>query len=157
MTVKPVPEGAHTVTPHLTIKGASDAIEFYKQAFGAQEIARIHMPDGKTVAHAAIRIGDSVIFLNDEFPDFGSLSPKGFGGSAVTIHLYVPDVDNLFAQAVNAGARPTMPVEDTFWGDRYGTLEDPFGHKWSIGTRIKELSPQEIEEAARKMMAEWGK
>lgn len=147
---RPIPQGMHTVTPHLVCNGAADAIEFYKQAFGAVEAARLPGPDGKLL-HAMILIGDSPVMLVDEFPDFGSFGPKALKGSPVTIHLYVDDVDATFARAIAAGAKTIMPVDDMFWGDRYGQVEDPFGHHWSIATHIRDLSPEEIQSAADKM------
>ncbi len=146
---KPVPEGFRTVTPHLIIKDASAAIEFYKKAFGAEEILRMPGPGG-SVMHAEMRIGDSPIMLNDEFPDYGKRGPKSIGGTPVTIHLYVNDVDAAFDRAVKAGAKVTMPLADMFWGDRYGTLEDPFGHQWSLATHKEDLSGEEIAERAKK-------
>ncbi|MDR4495525.1 MAG: VOC family protein [Nitrospirales bacterium] len=147
--VKAVPDGMHTVTPHLICAGAEDAIEFYKKAFNAVELARLPDPQGKII-HAHIRIGDSAVMLVDEFPDWGGFGPKTLKGSPVTLHLYVEDVDAFVAQAVNAGAKVTMPLEDTFWGDRYGKLEDPFGHHWSVATHIRDISPEEIRQSAQK-------
>ena len=146
---KPVPDGMHTVTPHLTCAGAADAIDFYKRAFNAQEVARMAGPDGKLM-HGMIRIGDSAIMLVDEFPDYGSFGPKSLKGSPVTIHLYVDDVDAFVGRAVDAGAKITMPLADMFWGDRYCRLEDPFGHHWSIATHIRDVTPEEMQEAMRK-------
>ncbi|HET6371675.1 MAG TPA: VOC family protein [Candidatus Polarisedimenticolia bacterium] len=139
---KPVPEGFHTVTPHLIVKGAAAAIDFYKKAFGAEEIHRMPGPDG-SVMHAEIKIGDSRLMINDEFPSYGKLGPKSIGGSPVTLHLYVTDVDALFDRAVKAGAKATMPLADMFWGDRYGQVEDPYGHQWSLGTHKEDLTPEE--------------
>ncbi|MDQ3774319.1 MAG: VOC family protein [Pseudomonadota bacterium] len=147
--VKPVPEWMHTVTPHLICAGAADAIEFYKKAFDAVEMARVPGPQGKLI-HACIRIGDSVVMLVDEFPDWGSFGPKSLNGSPVTIHLQVEDVDAVFERAVRVGAKITMPLEDMFWGDRYGKLEDPFGHHWSVATHIRDVSPEEMQQAAQK-------
>lgn len=147
---KPIPEGMHTLTPHLVCAGAADAIEFYKRAFKATEEARIPGPDGKLI-HAAVKIGDSTLMLVDENPQWGSLGPKALKGSPVTIHLYVPDVDATVAQAVAAGAKVTMPVADMFWGDRYGQLEDPFGHRWSVATHTRDLTSEEIREGMAKM------
>jgi uncharacterized glyoxalase superfamily protein PhnB len=146
---KPIPEGMHSLTPHLVCDGAAAAIAFYKKAFNAQELSRLPGPDGK-VMHAMLKIGDSHFMLNDEFRDYGGFGPKYLKGSPVTIHLYVTDVDAQVAQAVAAGAKVTMPVADMFWGDRYGQLEDPFGHKWSVATHIKDTTP---EEAMAAMMA----
>jgi len=147
---KPVPEGHRTVTPHLVIKDAAGAIEFYKKAFGAEVIARMDSPQ-KTVMHAEIQIGDSRIMLGEEWPDFGVKGPNSIGGTPVTIHLYVADVDAAFDRAVKAGATPTMPVDDQFWGDRYGKLTDPYGHQWSIATHKIDYTPEEMMEGAKKM------
>ena len=146
--IDPVPHGMHTVTPQLTCAGAADAIDFYKRAFGAVETARMPDDEGK-IMHASIRIGDSDIMLVDENREWGALSPTSLNGSAVTIHLYVEDVDAFVAKAEKAGARITMPVADMFWGDRYGTLEDPFGHHWSVATHIRDVSRDELPEAMR--------
>ncbi len=151
-TTTKIPQGMHTVTPHLICAGAAEAIEFYKQAFGAVELSRMLSPEGK-VMHATIRIGDSVIMLNDETPQWESYGPKHLKGSPVTIHLYVEDADAVFAQAVKAGAKPTMPLEDMFWGDRYGKVEDPFGHQWSIGTHVRDVTPEEMQKAMEQMCA----
>ena len=146
--VKPVPEGMHTVTPHLVCAGAADAIEFYKKAFNAVELGRVPGRQGKLV-HAAIRIGDSAVMLVDEFPEWESFGPKSLEGSPVTIHLYVEDVDAFVARAVDAGAKLTIPLEDMFWGDRYCKLEDPFGHHWSVATHVRDLTMEEVEIAMR--------
>jgi uncharacterized glyoxalase superfamily protein PhnB len=140
----------HTVTPHLVCAGAADAIEFYKKAFGAVEGGRLPGPNGRLM-HAMIRIGDSVVMLVDEMPEWGALGPKALKGSPVTIHLYVEDVDAVVKRAVDAGAKVTMPVADQFWGDRYGKLEDPFGHHWSVATHLRELSAEEMQQAMKKM------
>lgn len=144
--VKPIPDGMHTLTPHLVCAGAAEAIEFYKKAFNAVELRRMDGPQGKLI-HAEVRIGDSVLMLVDEFPEMGAKGPKSMEGSPVTLHLYVEDADATAAQAVAAGARVTMPVDEAFWGDRYGQLEDPFGHRWSVATHVRDLSPQEIRAA----------
>jgi PhnB protein len=149
-TVKPIPEGMHTVTPHLVCAGAADAIAFYTKAFGAVETARMPGKDGKLM-HAAVRIGDSTVMLVDEMPDWGSFGPKALKGTPVTIHLYVDDADAFAARAVAAGAKVTMPVADMFWGDRYGQLEDPFGHRWSVATHKRDMTPAEMKEAMAKM------
>jgi len=148
--VKPVPEGMHTLTPHLVCAGAADAIEFYKKAFNATEMGRMPGPDGRLM-HAMIRIGDSSLMLVDEMPEWHALGPKSLKGSPVTIHLYVEDVDACVKRAVAAGAKITMPVDDMFWGDRYGKLEDPFGHHWSVATHIRDVSPEEMKQAMQKM------
>src|SRR2546422_10399539 len=153
MAVKPIPEGYHSVTPYLIIRGASQALDFYKKAFGAVELFRFPTPDGK-IGHAEIKIGDSPVMLADEFPEMGAKSPPTIGGSPVTIHLYVEDVDKTFAQAIAAGAKETRPVKDQFYGDRAGQLEDPFGHKWYIATHKEELT---MEEVKRRAAAQVGK
>ena len=150
MKAKPIPEGMRSVTPHLVCAGAAKAIEFYKSAFGATEQGRMPAPDGR-IMHAALRIGDSTVMLADEMPEWNSLGPKALKGSPVTIHLYVEDADAFVARAVNAGAKVTMPVEEQFWGDRYGKIEDPFGHHWSVGTHVRDVSPQEMQQAMQKM------
>ena len=148
--VKPIPEGIHTVTPHLICAGAANAIEFYKKAFNATELSRLPGPDGKLM-HAAIKIGDSTVMLVDENPAWNCLGPKALKGSSVYIHLYVEDVDAFAAQAVAAGATVKLPVQDMFWGDRYGQFEDPFGHLWSMATHKRDMSPQEMQEAMKGM------
>ena len=148
--VKSIPEGMHSLTPHLVCAGAADAIDFYKRAFNAVEQARLPGPGGKLM-HAADRIGDSTLMLVDENPECGMLGPKALKGSPVTIHLYVEDVDATVAQAVAAGAKVTIPVADMFWGDRYGHIEDPFGHHWSVATHKQDLSPEEIQQAMATM------
>jgi PhnB protein len=147
---RPIPDGMHTVTPHLVCAGAADAIEFYKKAFNAVELSRMPGPGGKLM-HASIRIGDSVVMLVDEMPEWGSLGPKALNGSSVSIHLYVDDVDAFSARAAAAGAKVTMPVADMFWGDRYGQFEDPFGHRWSIATHVRDVTPGEMREAMQNM------
>jgi uncharacterized glyoxalase superfamily protein PhnB len=149
--VKPIPEGMHSLTPHIVCAGAADAIEFYKKAFNAREEGRMPGPDGKLI-HAMVRIGDSALMLVDEMPQHGALGPKSLKGSPVTIHLYVEDVDATVAQAVKAGAKVTMPIADMFWGDRYGQLEDPFGHHWSVATHKRDLSSEEIREGMKSMI-----
>jgi PhnB protein len=146
--VKPVPDGMHTVTPHLVCAGAAQAIAFYKKAFGAVELLRVPHSGGRLL-HASVRIGDSVVMLTDEFPQMGALGPKARNGTSVTIHLFVADADAAFARAVKAGAKTLMPLADMFWGDRYGLVEDPFGHNWSIATHLRDLTPKEIKAAAR--------
>ena len=150
--VKPIPEGYHSVIPTMFIKGASDAIEFYKKAFDANEVYRFPGPDGKSIMHAEIRIGDSAIMLCDEMPEMGCLSPKSTGGPSGAIYLYVNDADSVFNKALSAGARPLMPMMDGFWGDRFGCIEDPFGHRWNIATRKKEMTMEEIQKAGAEFM-----
>lgn len=149
-SVQPIPEGMRSVTPHLICAGAAAAIDFYKKAFGATEMSRLPGPNGKLM-HGSIRIGDSTVMLVDEMREYGSLGPKALNGSSVIIHLYVEDVDAFTARAVAAGAKITMPVQDMFWGDRYGQLEDPFGHRWSVATHVRDVSPGEMEQAMQKM------
>lgn len=150
----PIPEGLHTVTPHLVVRNAAQAIEFYKKAFGAEERGRFEMPGG-AIGHAELKIGDSVIFLADEMPGpGGSQSPQAVGGSTCTLNIYVDNVDKLFEQAVNAGGKSLMPVADMFWGDRYGTITDPFGHVWSIATHKEDLSKEEIGQRAQEFFAQ---
>lgn len=152
--VSPIPPGFGSVTPHLKIKGASEAIEFYKRAFGAEERMRMPMPDGK-IAHAELKIGDAIVMLCDEAPQWGVFGP-GPQGAGVGMHLYVEDCDALTAQAVAAGAKVTMPLNDTFWGDRFGKVVDPFGHEWSIATRIEEISPEECARRGQEAMSKMG-
>lgn len=153
MAVKAVAEGAHTITPHLVINGASEALEFYKKAFGAQ-IGEVHKtPDGK-VMHADFKIGDSRLFLADEFPGMGSPSPKTLGGSPVVLNIFMDNIDKLFNQAVAAGATVTMPLANQFWGDRYGQIKDPFGHTWALGQHIEDVAPEEMERRAREVFAQ---
>ena len=137
----------HTVTPHLVCAGAAEAIEFYKKAFGAQETVRIAGPGG-TLIHAAIRIGDSTVMMLDEIPAMGCFGPKTLKGTPVTIHLQVDDADALQQQALSAGATLVMPVTEMFWGDRYGSVDDPFGHRWSMATHVRDVSPEEMQKAA---------
>ena len=152
MTVKAIPEGMRTVTPHLVCEGAADAIEFYKKAFNAVENARMPGPNGK-IMHAQIRIGDSNIMLVDDFPEQGCVGPKHLKGTPVTLHLYVEDVDASYKQAIDAGATARMPPADMFWGDRYGVLIDPFGHSWSIATHKRDLTPEQMQQGMKEMMA----
>src|SRR4051812_42082724 len=144
--VKPVPEGMHTLTPHLVCAGAADAIAFYKNAFNAEELMRLPGPDGK-IMHAMLQIGDSRLMLVDEAPQWGALGPKSLKGTPVTLHLAVENVDAFFQRAIDAGATVRMAVADMFWGDRYGVLEDPFGHHWSVATHMRDLSHEEIRKA----------
>jgi PhnB protein len=142
-TVRPIPEGYEQAIPYLSVGGAARAIEFYARAFGATERLRLAMPDGR-IGHAEIRIGRAAIMLADEFPEMGFRAPRTLGGSPVTIHLYVEDVDALAARAVAAGATVKRPVQDQFYGDRSVTLEDPFGHVWSFATRKEDVPPEEL-------------
>ena len=142
--VKPIPEGYHSVTPYLIVDDAKAAIDFYKTAFGAEE--KFRLPMGDRIGHAEIKIGDSHIMLADEFPDMGHLGPKSRGGATSSIVLYVDDVNSAFPKAIQAGATDTKPLEDQFWGDRMGTLTDPFGHVWSLATNVREVSPEEMQQ-----------
>ena len=151
MTVKPIPDGYHSVTPYLIVKGAADALEFYKKAFGATEIMRLAGQEGK-VAHAEIQVGDSRIMLADEHPEMNALAPQSPGSSGVGICLYVENVDELFSQATAAGAKVQRPLTDQFYGDRSATLEDPFGHVWTIATHIEDVPPDEIDRRMEEMM-----
>ncbi len=153
MAVQPIPEGYHTVTPYLIVDDGAAAIEFYKKAFGASEVMRLPGPGGK-VMHAEIKIGDSIIMMADEFPDMDVRGPKSFGGSPVSICLYVEDVDSRFQQAIDAGAKEKRPLVDQFYGDRSGTLEDPFGHSWTISTHIEDLTAEEIETRMAEAMSQ---
>lgn len=150
--VKPVPEGHRTVTPYLAIKNAAQALEFYKDAFGATETFVLRVPDGR-VGHAEIRLGDSIIMLADEFPEYGGQSPHTLGGSPVSIHLYVADVDAFFKRAVAAGATERKPVMDQFYGDRSGQLEDPFGHLWWVATHKEDVAPEELQKRVEAMFS----
>lgn len=151
MATKPIPDGYRTATPYLIIKGAADAIEFYKKAFGATELLRMADPQGR-VGHAEIKIGDSVIMLADEHPAMGYRGPRSLGGSSVSILLYLPDVDDVFARAVKAGAKAQRPVANQFYGDRSGTLEDPFGHVWTVATHVEDVAPEEMKRRAEAAM-----
>lgn len=146
-----VPHGFNTLTPHIVVRGAANAIEFYKNAFGAEEIARMPGPDGKLM-HAEMRIGNSMLMLADEFPEYGAKGPETVGGSPVTLSLYVEDADATFNRAVEAGATVRMPLADQFWGDRYGQVVDPFGHIWAVAAHIKDLTPEEMQAAAAEAM-----
>jgi PhnB protein len=153
--VKPIPEGYHTVNIYLTVDDGFKAIDFYKKAFGVQEVFRLEGPPGK-IGHAELKFGDSIIMLSDEMPGGSCRSPRALGGTTVNLYIYVEDVDRLFQQAVAAGAKVFMPVEDMFWGDRFGLITDPFGHSWGLATRKKNLTPEEVmkeSQAAMEKMA----
>jgi uncharacterized glyoxalase superfamily protein PhnB len=148
----PIPHCYHSVTPSLTVNNAAEAIEFYKRALGAEEVARMASPDGTAIWHAELKIGDSHVMLNDEFPDMGTnRSPQSLGGTTVNLHLYVDDADAVFQRAVDAGATVAMPLMDAFWGDRYGTLTDPYGHSWGIATHVEDVSEEEMMRRAPQM------
>jgi uncharacterized glyoxalase superfamily protein PhnB len=149
--VRAIPEGFHTITPHLVCAGAAEALEFYKKAFGGVEIGRMPGPGGK-VMHSEMRIGDSRIMVVDDFPDYGSNGPLALKGTPVVIHMYVQDADAVWEQAIAAGATPVMALADMFWGDRYGQLQDPFGHRWAIATHKRDMNMEQIQEAMQKAM-----
>ena len=155
--VKKIPDGYHSVTPALIVNDGLKAIEYYKKVFGANQRACMMMPDGKKVAHAELEIGDSVIMMGDEFLEMKYLSPTTIGGSPVSLVLYVEDVDKTFNLAVSEGAKVLDPVADQFWGDRLGSIEDPFGHRWSIMTHIKDLTPEEMKKTAEEAFAKMSK
>jgi PhnB protein len=151
MAVKPIPDGYRSVTPYLVVDDGAKALEFYKKAFGAKELMRLPGPDGK-IAHAEIQIGDSIVMMADEAPARGARSAKSIGGSPIGLMVYVPDVDAQFKQAVAAGATVVMPVADQFYGDRNGTVSDPFGLKWTLGTHKEDVSPEEMKKRMQAMM-----
>jgi len=153
--VKPVPDGYHTVTPYMTVRGAAKAIDFYKEAFGAVEVLRMPMPDG-SVAHAEIKIGDSVIMMGEENPAWGNKSPQALGGTPTGLMIYVPDCDAVFARALAAGATVSKPLTDQFYGDRSGTVIDPFGHQWTLATHVEDVPPEEMQTRMDAMMAQMG-
>ena len=152
MAARPIPEGYHSVSPALAIDGATEAIDFYKRAFGAKERSIMPGPDG-SIAHAELEIGDSVVMVSDPFPQSTVRPPRELGGTSVGLFVYVEDVDAVFNQAVDAGASVTMALEDMFWGDRFGTVTDPYGHSWSFATHIEDVPPEEMEERAKQAMS----
>jgi PhnB protein len=152
MAVKPIPEGYHSATPYLAVDDAAQAIEYYEKAFGAKERVRMEAPDGK-IGHAELEIGDSLVMLSDSFPQSTTKSPKELGGTSASVFMYVEDVDAVVKQAENAGATITMEVADQFWGDRFGSVKDPFGHSWSIATHVEDVPPEEMAERAKAAMA----
>jgi PhnB protein len=151
MATQPIPEGYHTVTPYLAVDDAAEAIEYYTKAFGAKERARMETPDGK-IGHAELEIGDSLVMLSDPFPQASTRTPKELGGTSVSVFMYVEDVDAVVKQAVDAGAKVTMEVADQFWGDRFGSVMDPFGHLGSIATHVEDVPPEEMAERAKAAM-----
>jgi PhnB protein len=153
MATKAIPDGYHTATPYLIVSGAAEAIEFYKHAFGATELFRMAGPDGR-IGHAELKIGDSIIMLADEMREMGYRSPRALGGSSVSLLLYVEDVDTQFERAVKAGATTQRPVANQFYGDRSGTLEDPFGHVWTISTHVEDIPPEELAKRAKAYAAQ---
>ena len=152
-----VREGYQTVTAALTVRNGADAIEFYKKAFGAEEIMRVPGPDGKSLMHAEIRVGNSRIMLGDESPAMGCLAPVTLGGPGGSLYVYVPDVDAAFKRAVAAGAKALMPVTDMFYGDRFGQVEDPSGHRWGLATHVEEVAPEEMMRRQREFFASMAK
>jgi PhnB protein len=146
---KPIPEGYHALTPSLTVKNGAQAIDFYVKAFGAQEVMRFAGPDGKTLMHAELRIGDSVFMLSEEMPGMGCRAPSSVGGPTSALYVYVTDADAAFRRAVDAGAKALMPVSDMFWGDRMGQVEDPSGHRWSLATHTEDVTPDQMQQRAR--------
>jgi PhnB protein len=152
MAVKPIPEGYHAATPYLAVDDAAEAIEYYKKAFGATERTRMETPDGK-IGHAELEIGDSLVMLSDPFPQATTRSPKELGGTTASIFMYVEDVDAVAKQAVDTGATTVMEIADQFWGDRMGSVQDPFGHLWSIATHVEDVPPEEMAERAKAAMA----
>jgi PhnB protein len=146
-----IPQGYHSVTPYLIIKGAADAMDFYKRAFGATEVMRMARPDGK-IGHAEITIGDSHIMLADEYPEMGHRSPQSIGGAGVSLMVYLERVDDVFKRAIAAGAKELQPIKDQFYGDRSGTLQDPFGHVWTVATHVEDVPPEEMRRRAEKFM-----
>jgi PhnB protein len=152
MAVQPIPEGYNTVSPYLAVDDAERAIEYYKKAFGAEETVRMNAPDGR-IGHAELKIGESHLMLSDPFPESSTKPPTELGGTSVSVFMYVEDVDAVVQKAVDQGATVTMEVEDQFWGDRFGSITDPFGHNWSIATHIEDLTPEEIEERGKAAMA----
>src|SRR5271170_7425365 len=152
-STQPIPPGFRTVTAALTVRNGAQAIEFYKKALGAEERMRMEGPDGK-ISHAELKIGDSIIFLTDENPAFGNKSPQTLGGTSGSLYLYVEDVDKAVQRAVDAGGKATMPVTDMFWGDRFGSFVDPYGHTWGLSTHTQDMTEQEIEEAAKDFYAQ---
>ena len=151
--INKIPKGFHTVTPALTVRNAAEAITFYKEALGAEELVRMSGPDGK-ITHAELKIGDSIIFLGDEIPNMGNKSPQTLGGNSGSLFLYVEDVDQFYQRAVHAGAKSTMPPTDMFWGDRYGTFIDPYGQSWGVGTHVEDLTGEETAERAKEFYAQ---
>ena len=152
---KPIPDGFHAITPALSVRNGAQAIDFYKRALGAEEVMRIPGPDGKSLMHAELKIGDSIVMLSDEIPGMSSCkAPTSLGGTTVQLFLYVPDVDAAFKRAVDAGCKVLMPLTDMFWGDRYGKLEDPFGNQWGLATHKEDLTPEEIGRRGQAAMAQ---
>jgi PhnB protein len=152
MAVQPVPEGYHTITPYLAVENASEAIDFYKRALGAKERVRMPGPGG-SVMHAELEIGDSVVMLSDPFPQASTKPPKELGGTSVSIMVYVDNIDSLYKQSIDAGATSLMEPDDMFWGDRFGSVQDPFGHSWTIATHVEDVSPEEMQKRSQEFMS----
>jgi PhnB protein len=150
---QPVPEGYHTITPYLAVENATEAIDFYQRAFGAQERVRMDGPQG-SIMHAELQIGDSLIMLSDPFPQASTKPPKELGGTTISIFAYVDDIDSVYKQAIDAGASSLMEPDDMFWGDRFGSVQDPFGHSWTIATHVEDVSPEEIEKRSEEFMSQ---
>jgi uncharacterized glyoxalase superfamily protein PhnB len=155
--VNPIPPGYHAVSPHLSVRGGVQAIEFYKKAFGAEERGRFMAPDGKSLMHGEIKVGDSIVMLGEENPQRGCPAPPSVGGTTVSLYLYVQDVDKVFNQAVGAGAKPLMPVADMFWGDRAGSVADPFGHQWTIASHKEDVTPEEMKKRGQAFFEQMAK
>ena len=155
--VNPIPEGFHTLTPYLRVRGAAEAIPFYEKALGAELVCKMPGPDGKKIMHAELKVGDSYFMLSDEMPEYGCPSPQSIGGSGASVHVYTDDVDGLFARAVEAGAKGTMPPANMFWGDRFAKIKDPYGHEWSIATHVEDVSPDEMPKRQAEAFAAMGK
>lgn len=154
--IRPIPDGFRSVTPSLIVPNATKALEFYAKAFGAETLMRMPGPDGETTMHAEMRIGDSIVMLCDENPDWGCKAPGSLGGSAGSLHLYVDDADALFARALEAGCETTMPLMNAFWGDRYGKVKDPFGHEWGIATHVEDVRPEDMPRRMQEWFASMG-
>jgi PhnB protein len=150
---QPVPEGYHTITPYLAVENATEAIDFYQRAFGAQERVRMDGPQG-SIMHAELQIGDSMIMLSDPFPQASTKTPKELGGTTISIFAYVEDIDSVYKQAIDAGASSLMEPDDMFWGDRFGSVQDPFGHSWTIATHVEDVSPEEMEKRSEEFMSQ---
>ena len=155
--VKPIPEGSHSITPGLVVKDARKAIEFYKTALGAKELLVMPGPDGRSVMHAELQIGNSKFYLGDESPEWGAISPQTLGGTGVSLNIYTEDCDTMFKRALAAGATVKMPLTDMFWGDRYGKITDPFGHNWGISTHVEDVSEADMDKRAKEWMASMAK
>ena len=152
--VQKIPSGFHTITPTIFVRGAAQAIDFYKQAFGAEEICRHTTPDGSKIVHGEVKVGDSTLFICDEFPEWGANSPETLNGNSSAFYLYVENSDESFDRAVSAGATVVRPVEETFWGDRVGVISDPYGHKWNFSTHVRDVTPEELAAASEQFCSD---